>query len=113
MLIQGLASRAFGNEIPWVSLFARIPVMYFAISVPSFGNFGTRELAWSWLFEESAPAENLIAYAFATNTIFMVMHFVIGVLFLRRAVELTRAVRAASREGERPPSPILRDSIDR
>ena len=111
--IQGLASRAFGNAIEWSSLMARIPLLYVAISIPSLGNFGTRELAWSNLFEGSAPSEELVAFALWTNAIFLIMHVVIGTLFVSRAVELARGVRSARAEGSLPPSPILHDSIDR
>ena len=69
VFVQGLASRAFGIPIPWDELIARIPLLYVAISLPSFGNFGVRELAWPTLFadhgsvddERSVEALNLCA----------------------------------------------------
>ena len=45
--IQKLASAAFGISIPWLALAARIPVLYLALSIPTLGNFGTRELTWA------------------------------------------------------------------
>ena len=112
-LIQGFASRAFGVEIPWSSLFARIPLLYVAISLPSFGNFGVREIAWSTLFAEYGSREALIAFALWTNAIFAVMHVLIGVLFVGRAITLVQDLRQAHREGKIVPAPILHDAIDR
>jgi hypothetical protein len=113
VLIQGLASRAFGLEIPWTVLMARIPILYIAISLPSLGNFGIREIAWSNLFSDFGTREELIAFALWTNAIFLLMHVGIGILFVRRAIELTREVRRARKEGDRVPEPFLREGADR
>ena len=112
VLIQGLASRAFGVPIGWLALMARIPIMYLILIIPSLGNFGTREIAWANLFPEYGSHEALYAFAFWTNAIFLVMHVIIGSLFLSRAITLLREVRAARAEGEEVPRPILRDAID-
>lgn len=110
--IQWLASRAFGVAIPWVSLLGRIPILYLALTIPSFANYGTRELAWAGLFADHAPRDTLIAYAFATNTIFFLLNVVIGVLFLPRALELLRTVREARAAGEPVPEPLLHDALE-
>jgi hypothetical protein len=113
VLIQGLAARAFGIVIPWAELMARIPILYLAISLPSLGNFGIREIAWSNLFADFGTREELIGFALWTNTVFLLMHVGIGVLFIRRAIELTREVRRARREGDGIPEPFLREGADR
>ncbi len=110
--IQWLASRAFGVPIPWLSLLARIPILYLALTIPSFANYGTRELAWAGLFADHAPRDTLIAYAFATNTLFLLLNVVIGVLFLPRALELLRTVREARAAGEPVPEPLLHDALE-
>ncbi|HEY5656830.1 MAG TPA: hypothetical protein VIY27_03485 [Myxococcota bacterium] len=110
--IQWLASRAFGVPIDWISLAARIPLVYLCFSIPTLGNFGTRELAWAHLFADFGPRDALIAYAFAVNALFFVFNVVIGVFFLPRALELISAVRRARREGERVPRPLLHDPTD-
>jgi hypothetical protein len=112
VLIQGAASRAFGVVIPWTDLAARIPLLYFALSIPSFGNFGTREIMWAASFADFAPRETLIAFALWTNAIFMAMHAAIGMLFFGRALELLRQVRAAQKSGKPLPEPLLHDAID-
>jgi hypothetical protein len=112
IVIQGLASRAFGVEISWIALTARIPLLYIALVIPSLGNFGTRELAWAGLFSEFGSRDALIAYAFAVNSVFLVLNVLIGVIFLRRALELLANVRRARKTGESTPERLLRDPID-
>jgi hypothetical protein len=112
VLIQGLAVRSFGLSIPWLALAARIPLLYAALSLPSFGSFGTRELGWAAAFSGFAPHDALIAYAFATNAIFLVMNIVVGGLFLPRAIELVAQLRRAESRGEAVPEPLLHDAVD-
>jgi len=113
VLVQYLATHAFGVPIPFSALMAHIPVLYLAISIPSLGNFGVREIAWSQLFADYASREELIAFALWTNTIFLLMHAGIGLVFVSRAIELTRGVRRARREGEAVPEPLLQEAADR
>ncbi len=112
VLIQGLAVRSFGLQIPWLALAARIPLLYAALSLPSFGSFGTREMGWATVFSGLAPRDGLIAYAFATNAIFLVMNIVVGGLFLPRAIELVAQLRRAEAMGEPVPEPLLHDAVD-
>lgn len=110
--IQWLASRAFGVPIDWAALAARIPIVYLAFLLPTLGNFGTRELAWATAFSDFGSRDALIAYAFAVNAVFLVMNSLIGLVFLRRALDLIGAVRKAEREGEPLPLPLLHDPTD-
>jgi hypothetical protein len=112
VLIQGLASRAFGVQIDWIALAARIPMLYLALSVPTLGNFGTREVAWAALFSEFADRDRLIAYALGVNAVFLVVNLLLGLAFLPRALELIAAVRRARREGKPVPEPLLHDPTD-
>ncbi|MGH0036271.1 MAG: hypothetical protein ACQGVK_14690 [Myxococcota bacterium] len=112
VLIQGAASRAFGVAIPWIDLTARIPLLYFALAIPSFGNFGPREIMWAAAFADHAPRETLIAFALWTNAIFMAMHAVIGMLFFGRALELLRQVRGSKSEADRERESRLPDAIE-
>jgi len=111
VLIQGFASRAFGVPIPWSSLVARIPLLYLALSIPSVGNFGVREFTWAALFREHGHEDALFAYAFATNSVFLLLNVLIGAFFFRRAFELAMEVRRSARTHELP-EPLLRDAID-
>jgi hypothetical protein len=112
VLIQGLASRAFGIELDWVALAARIPMLYLALSVPTLGNFGTREVAWAALFAEFGERDRLIAYALGVNAVFLVINLLLGLLFLPRALQLLAAVRRARREGDPVPERLLHDPTD-
>jgi hypothetical protein len=112
VLIQGLASRAFGIPIGWVELGARVPLVYFSFLIPTLGNFGTRELAWAALFSEFGTRDALVAYAFSVNAIFLVLNLGLGIVFLPRALELVAAVRRAHRTGEPLARPALHDPTD-
>jgi hypothetical protein len=80
--------------------------------VPSLGGFGPRELTWAYLFSEYGSRESLIAYAFATNAIFLVLHVLIGVVFLPRAIDLITRMRDLRATGMPLPRPLLHDPID-
>ena len=110
--IQRLASGAFGVPIPWIVLAARIPMLYLALVVPTLGNFGTRELAWAALFADFGDRDRLIAYALATNAVFLVLNLMLGLIFLPRALQLFAAVRRTREEGGVLPEPLLRDPTD-
>jgi hypothetical protein len=111
VLIQGLASRAFGIPIGWVELAARLPLVYFSFLIPTLGNFGTRELAWAALFADFGTRDALVAYAFSINAIFLILNFALGIIFLPRALELVAAVRQARRAAE-PIARPLHDPTD-
>lgn len=112
VMIQGLASRAFGITIDWWALAGRIPLLYIALALPSFGNYGTREITWSFCFSEFADHDALIAYAFATNTAFLLMHVLIGVIFLPSALRLTSELRRQRKQGVEVPRPLIHDAAD-
>lgn len=97
--VQGLASRAFGIHIDWLALAARIPILYLALAIPTLGNFGTREVAWSSLFAEFGNRDELLAYALGVNAVFLVINLLLGLLFLPRALQLLDTMRRARREG--------------
>ena len=110
--IQWLASRAFGTPIEWTSLLARLPLVYFSFTIPTLGNFGTREVAWATLFADFGERDALIAYAFSVNVIFMVLNGLLGLIFLRSALALIREVRETRRAGGKIPHPFFPDPTD-
>jgi hypothetical protein len=112
VVVQGLASRAFGVAIDWGALASRIPLVYFSFVIPTLGNFGTRELAWAGLFSEFGPRDALLAYAFAVNAIFLLINVLLGVIFLSRGLKLVAVMRRVEREGEPVPQPLLHDPTD-
>ena len=112
VLIQGVATRAFGVPIPWAVLAGRIPLLYIALAVPSVGNFGVREFTWAELYSEFGDRDSLIAYAFATNAIFLFWNVIIGMFFFRRAIALVTEVRRSRSRGEEVPGVLLHDALD-
>ena len=112
VVIQGMASRAFGNSIDWSALIAGIPVLYFMMMLPSFGNFGTREIVWANVFHGYGDEVSLYAFALWTNVIFLIMHVLIGVIFLNRAVSLFADLRSTRSHVDSIRHPILRDALD-
>lgn len=112
VLIQGLASRAFGIPIDWIALAARLPLLYLALAIPTLGNFGTREVAWAALFAEFGSHDQLIAYALGVNAVFLVINLLLGLIFLPRALQLLAAVRQARHEGAPVPERLLHDPTD-
>ena len=112
VLIQGLASRAFGNSIDWSALVAGIPVVYFMMLLPSFGNFGTREIVWANVFHGYGDEASLYAFALWTNVVFLIMHVLIGILFLNRALSLFADLRRTRAHVESVRKPIFRDALD-
>jgi hypothetical protein len=112
IVIQGRATRAFGNPLDWAALSAGIPVLYLAMLLPSFGNFGTREIVWANMFHGYGGESSLYAFALWTNSIFLIMHVLIGVLFLKRALTLLSELRRSPLDAESIRHPILRDALD-
>ena len=110
--IQWFASHAFGVPIGWASLAARIPLVYLSFLIPTLGNFGTRELAWATAFSDYGSRDALVAYALSINAVFLVLNALLGLIFLRPALELIGAMRKARREGEPLPRSILHDPTD-
>lgn len=112
ILIQGMATRAFGNPIDWISMTSGIPVLYLAMLLPSFANFGTREIVWANVFYGYGDEASLYAFALWTNVIFLIMHVLIGIIFLKRAVALLMDLRRSRSSSDRARKPALRDALD-
>ena len=51
-------------------------------------------------------------FAVTTNSIFLIMHVLIGVLFLKRALTLLTELRRSPLDAESIRHPILRDALD-
>jgi len=89
-------SRSRGSHLA-----ARIPVLYLALSIPTLGNFGTRELTWAALFADYADRDTLIAYALATNAVFLLINLALGLLFLRARCNCWRPSGARAARAKR------------
>ena len=72
----------------------------------------TRTTGWAGLFEGFAERDALIAFAFATNALFLVLNLILGLIFLPRAMTLLREMRRQRKAGETVRQPILHDPVD-
>ena len=78
LLTYAVARRRDGRLAGWLAaLVLGTALLYFALSLPSVGNFGVREFTWAALFERHGAQDALFAYAFATNAIFLLLMFVL------------------------------------
>ncbi len=112
VVVQKLTAASFGIDLPWREVIARLPILYAALTLPSFGNFGTREAAWGVLFSEFAEPARLQACALATNATFLLLNLGIGMLFLPRAIALLAELREARRSGTRVGESLLTPPVD-
>lgn len=103
---------SFGVDLPWSAVMARLPILYAILTLPSLGNFGTREAAWAFLYGDLADAAALRACALATNTAFLLLNVLIGAAFLPRALDLLAEVRRARAEGVPVEGALLHDAGD-
>jgi hypothetical protein len=112
VVVQKLTAASFGIDLPWAEVIARLPILYAVLTLPSLGNFGTREAAWGLLFGEFAEPTRLQACALATNATFLLLNVSIGMLFLPRALALLDGLRAARRAGSAWSESLLTHPVD-
>jgi hypothetical protein len=84
--VHWLALPLFGMQVPFTTLLAFLPLVFFFAALPiAAAHLGPSQAAWWYFFQGYAPKENLLAYSLAAHLTFMVMNAGIGLLFLRRA----------------------------
>jgi len=84
--VHWLALPLFGMAVPFTTLLAFLPLVFFFAALPiAAAHLGPSQAAWWYFFQGHAPKENLLAYSLASHLTFMVLNAAIGVLFLRRA----------------------------
>jgi hypothetical protein len=84
--VHWLALPLFGMEVPFFTLLAFLPLVFFFAALPiAAAHLGPSQAAWVYFFHEHAPEAGLVAYSLASHLTFMVMNALIGLVFLRRA----------------------------
>jgi len=84
--VHWLALPLFGMHVPFTTLLAFLPLVFFFAALPiAAAHLGPSQAAWWYFFQSYTPKENLVAYSLAAHLTFMVLNAGIGVLFLRRA----------------------------
>jgi hypothetical protein len=91
VVVHWLALPLFGMSVPFTTLLAFLPLVFFCAALPiAAAHLGPSQAAWAYFFHGYAPTEGLVAYSLASHLTFMVLNAAIGLLFLRRAArELT------------------------
>jgi uncharacterized membrane protein YbhN (UPF0104 family) len=103
--VHWLALPLFGMHVPFATLLAFLPLVFFFAALPiAAAHLGPSQAAWVYLFRGAAPEEGLLAYSFAAHLVFMLMNALIGLGFLRRAAREL----GAGREPSPDPGPRLR-----
>lgn len=93
VLVHYLALQQFEVRAPLVSVFAFLPIIFLAASLPvTVAHLGTSQAAWLYFFTPYGPASHILAYSLVAHLTFMLMNSLIGLCFLRQALrEVTPA----------------------
>jgi uncharacterized membrane protein YbhN (UPF0104 family) len=84
--VHWLALPLFGMHVPFATLLAFLPLVFFFAALPiAAAHLGPSQAAWVYFFRHTAPEASLVAYSLAAHLTFMVMNALIGLVFLRRA----------------------------
>jgi hypothetical protein len=86
VLVHWLALPLFGMHVPFTTLLAFLPLVFFFAALPiAAAHLGPSQAAWVYFFRHAAPEANLVAYSLAAHLTFMLTNALIGLCFLRRA----------------------------
>jgi uncharacterized membrane protein YbhN (UPF0104 family) len=84
--VHWLALPLFGMHVPFATLLAFLPLVFFFAALPiAAAHLGPSQAAWVYFFRGYAPEAGLVAYSLAAHLSFMIMNALIGLCFLRRA----------------------------
>ena len=88
VLVHYLAVQLFGVQIPFLALLAFLPVVFLAASLPiTVAHLGTSQAAWLFFFSPYGPEARLLAYSLTAHFTFMMLNSLIGLCFLRQALQ--------------------------
>ena len=88
ILVHYLAVQQFGLQIPFLALLAFLPVVFLAASLPiTVAHLGTSQAAWLFFFSAYGAEARLLAYSLTAHFTFMVLNSLIGLCFLRSALQ--------------------------
>lgn len=88
LVVHYFALRLFGVQVPLVQLLTFLPIVFLVASLPvTVAHLGTTQAAWVYLFSPYGEASRLLAYSLVAHVTFMVLNGLIGVCFLRFALQ--------------------------
>jgi hypothetical protein len=93
----GVCCSAFDLDVPWMFLFAAVPLLIVVAMIPSVAGLGTGQVAFVSIFGRYGDEETLLACSLAFSTGLIVMRAGMGLLFAR---EFTREAFATARHDD-------------
>lgn len=88
VVVHYLALQLFGVQVPFVRLLGFLPIVFLVASLPvTVAHLGTSQAAWIYFFSAYGEASQLLAYSLVAHVTFMVLNGLIGVGFLRLALQ--------------------------
>jgi uncharacterized membrane protein YbhN (UPF0104 family) len=78
----------FGVHVPFGYLLTFLPIVFLVASLPvTVAHLGTTQAAWLYFFASYGEAPQLLAYSLVAHVTFMALNGLIGVCFLRSALQ--------------------------
>jgi uncharacterized membrane protein YbhN (UPF0104 family) len=88
VVVHYLALQLFGVSVPFVRLLGLLPIVFLVASLPvTVAHLGTSQAAWLYFFSAYGNDSQLLAYSLVAHVTFMVLNGLIGVGFLRHALQ--------------------------
>jgi hypothetical protein len=88
VVVHYFALQLFGVQVPFVRLLGFLPIVFLVASLPiTVAHLGTSQAAWMYFFSAYGEESQLLAYSLVAHVTFMVLNGLIGVCFLRLALQ--------------------------
>jgi hypothetical protein len=88
VVVHYFALQLFGVQVPFVRLLGFLPIVFLVASLPiTVAHLGTSQAAWIYFFSAYGEESQLLAYSLVAHVTFMVLNGLIGVCFLRLALQ--------------------------
>ena len=88
VVVHYFALQLFGVQVPFVHLLGFLPIVFLVASLPvTVAHLGTSQAAWIYFFSAYGEASQLLAYSLVAHVTFMVLNGLMGVGFLRLALQ--------------------------
>ena len=98
VIVQQAALQLFGVDVPLARLFAMLPIVFLAASVPgTVAHLGTSQAAWLYVFADYGSEAQILAYSLVAHVTFMALNSLIGLAFMPFALKDLRGAAGAAR----------------
>ncbi len=111
VVVQQAALQLFGVDVPFTRLFAMLPIVFLAASVPgTVAHLGTSQAAWLYVFSGYGTEAQILAYSLVAHVTFMVLNSLIGLGFMPFALKGLRDVVSPTSHTDAPGPKSMPDS---